>query len=88
LILAVIDESLTDKRSHLDLGRFYLRIGWLFREMESGENPNQQSIKGYLIDVDRKISILKSALDDMGVKLHAVDRARLCWMARLTPSKQ
>lgn len=75
LLLAIIDESLTDKLSHLDLGRFYLRIGWLFREMESGENPNRQSIKGYLIDVDKKINILKSSLDEVSIKLHEVDRS-------------
>ncbi len=62
LILAIIDESLNERISELDLGRFYLRIGWLFREMESSENPNLQIIKGSLIDIDNKFDKLRAHL--------------------------
>ena len=74
LMLAIIDENLNDKSSSLDLGRFYLRIGWIFRDMDRGENPNQQNIKGYLIDVDRKIADLKQALTKSTSKLHEVSQ--------------
>lgn len=63
LILAILDESFNDNVSDLDLGRFYLRIGWLFRDMERGENPNLQAVKGYLIEVDNKINNLKSEIE-------------------------
>jgi len=63
LILAIIDESFNEKSSDLDLGRFYLRIGWLFRDMERGENPNLQAVKGYLIEIDNKFNNLKSEIE-------------------------
>ncbi len=63
LILAIIDENFNEKYSDLDLGRFYLRIGWLFRDMERGENPNLQAIKGFLIEVDNKFGDLKSEIE-------------------------
>lgn len=75
LTLAVIDESLNEKPSNLDLGRFYIRIGWLYRDMERGENPNQQSIKGHVISIENKIEILKSSLNDVNTNLYDVDHA-------------
>ncbi len=63
LILAIIDESFNDKVTDLDLGRFYLRIGWLFRDMERGENPNLQAVKGCLIEIDNKFNNLKSEIE-------------------------
>ncbi len=59
LSLAAIDETLNEKPSNLDLGRFYIRIGWLYRDMARGENPNQQSIQGHLITIENKIDALK-----------------------------
>ncbi|MEW5701254.1 MAG: DUF2225 domain-containing protein [Candidatus Zixiibacteriota bacterium] len=32
LLLGILDEEILDHPSHFDLGRWYLRIGWLFRE--------------------------------------------------------
>lgn len=74
LTLAVIDETLNDKPSNLDLGRFYLRIGWLYRDMERGENPNRQSLKGHLITIEDKIDTLKTSLNDVNTKLYDLDR--------------
>jgi hypothetical protein len=37
LLLGVFSEQLLDRPSALDLGRWYLRIAWLFREMAGGE---------------------------------------------------
>ncbi len=75
LLLAIIDESLNDKQLHLDLGRFYLRIGWIFREMESGENPNEQLIKGYLVDIEKEFNHLRDSLVSVKERLHAVEQA-------------
>ncbi len=74
LTLAVIDETLNDKPSNLDLGRLYLRIGWLYRDMERGENPNQQNLKGHLIAIEDKIDALKVSLNDVNTKLYDLDR--------------
>lgn len=75
LLLAVIDESLNDKQLHLDLGRFYLRIGWIFREMESGENPNQQLIRGYMVDIEKEFGHLRESIMTVEERLHSVERA-------------
>jgi tetratricopeptide (TPR) repeat protein len=37
LLLAVYDELLYDHPSDLDLGRFYLRIAWMFRHLQIGQ---------------------------------------------------
>ncbi len=75
LTLAIIDETLNEKPSNLDLGRLYIRIGWLYRDMARGENPNQQSIKGHLITIENKIDTLKSSLNDVNTNLYDVDHA-------------
>jgi len=75
LTLAVLDETLNEKPSNLDLGRFYIRIGWLYRDMARGENPNQQSIKGHLVTIENKIDNLKSSLNDVNTNLYDVDHA-------------
>lgn len=73
-LLAIIDENLNDKRSELDLGRFYLRIGWIFREMSQGGNVNQQSIKGYLLETDKSFANLKESLDNVRIRMHDAEQ--------------
>jgi uncharacterized protein (DUF2225 family) len=75
LLLAVIDESLNDKQLHLDMGRFYLRMGWLFRDMASGENPNRKVIKSYLIDIEKEFGRLREALQVVEERVRGVERA-------------
>jgi uncharacterized protein (DUF2225 family) len=75
LILAIIDESLNERAINLDLGRYYLRIGWLFREMERGGNPNLQVIKGHLIGVEHKFDKLKSMLEEIRFQVKEVEEA-------------
>lgn len=77
LLLAVIDETVSDKDVELDLGRFYLRIGWLFREMEKGENPNLRTMRGYVVDVDNKYDSLKNSLREIKTRLVDVESAVL-----------
>ncbi|SYZ74253.1 hypothetical protein TRIP_C60523 [Candidatus Zixiibacteriota bacterium] len=62
IILAIVDETLNDKQVDLDLGRFYLRIAWIFREMNSGENTNQQALKGHLTEMGDILEILRQSL--------------------------
>lgn len=58
LHLAVFDELLNDRFKSLDLGRFYLRIGWVFRDMESGDNPSNQTLKAILAEIDSKYRMI------------------------------
>ena len=46
LHLAIFDEQAFDHHSKLDIGRYYLRIGWLFRGMESFADPLQAAMQG------------------------------------------
>jgi uncharacterized protein (DUF2225 family) len=62
LILAIYDETLGEHFSKLDVGRFYLRIAWLFRVLELGENPNLSFAKGLLSEVDKKYQSLKGSV--------------------------
>ena len=73
LLLNVMDEKLTDSDNHLDLARFYLRIAWLFRDMERGENPNVLTMKGYLSDVDGKLEALRKSLVEVEGCLNEVE---------------
>ncbi|UCD94046.1 MAG: DUF2225 domain-containing protein [Candidatus Zixiibacteriota bacterium] len=75
ILLAIIDETLVEKQTDLDLGRFYLRAGWLFREMDKSENPNLQVMRGYLGDIDRKFDDLKSSVQRIESGIKGVERA-------------
>jgi uncharacterized protein (DUF2225 family) len=70
LHLAIFDEQLADHYSRLDVGRFYLRIGWVFRELEKGEEPSSLQINNVVYDIEdeynRCLVQLKAAVD--GVK--------------------
>ncbi len=58
LHLAVYNELMYEYFSQLDLGRFYLRIGWLFRELERGDNPNAAILRTLLTDLSEEESRL------------------------------
>ena len=47
LLLGVIDELMLDQPAHFDIGRWYLRVGWLFRERGPGQsaNPSPRAVK-------------------------------------------
>ena len=63
LHLAIFDELLSEHPSQLDLGRFYLRIGWIFRHLEKGEDPNLQQLKGLLLELDNKYGMMAESLN-------------------------
>lgn len=58
LTLAAFDELLNDHPSELDLGRFYLRIAWLFRYMNAGntDNAGAKQVPSHLEDIERVIT--------------------------------
>ena len=71
ITLAIYDELLTDHYSKLDIGRFYLRIAWLFRVLMSGENPNLSFVQGLLTEIDKKYQSFKGSIgschEEMGL---------------------
>jgi uncharacterized protein (DUF2225 family) len=68
LLLAMYDELLCEHPSHLDLGRFYLRVAWLFRQCGAGtEETAGPSPHTYVDDVER-------AVDDLTTWLAGLDR--------------
>lgn len=62
LHLAIYDEQLVDHYSRLDVGRFYLRIAWVFREMDRNDDPNRQLLTGLIHDFDDRCSRIKEDL--------------------------
>ncbi len=62
LILAIYDELLLDHPSHLDLGRFYLRIAWLFRQYGGGVEGGapMTAMPKSLRDIERAVADLQT----------------------------
>ncbi len=74
LHLAIFDEQLTEHYSKLDVGRFYLRIGWVFRSMQENENPQQQLLQGLMVDLDNRYHSLRDSLQ--GFQEHVEEFSR------------
>ena len=52
--LAIFDGLQCDHPSYLDLGRFYLRIAWVFRTLNQGADPNMTTLTGLIRDIEIK----------------------------------
>lgn len=63
LHLAIFDELLYEYPSHLDVGRFYLRIGWIYREMDKGDNPNVLLMRGLVQELTSKFTTLRNSAE-------------------------
>nr|MBN2278317.1 DUF2225 domain-containing protein [candidate division Zixibacteria bacterium] len=75
LLLAIFDEQLNDKPDDLDLGRFYLRIGWIFREMGQGGIDNIQVVHGHISILDEKYAELKISLNEFNLRINEITAA-------------
>jgi hypothetical protein len=64
LLLCIYDEQLFETHSKLDLGRFYLRIAWLFRNLDSGDTASMRQLKSVLLDVDAKLREMRRSIDN------------------------
>jgi len=60
--LAIFDALQAEHPSHLDVGRFYLRIAWVLRTMDGGSDPNLAVLSGLVRDIDGKSARLESAI--------------------------
>lgn len=64
LHLAIYDELLADHCSKLDIGRFYLRISWIYRDTSSGENPSVMLLSGLISELENEYRRTESSLHD------------------------
>ncbi len=74
LLLAAFDEMLAERQSNLDLGRFYLRIAWVYRDLERGENPSLQFLKGLMLEIDNQFHQMKESLSTNRRSLESFSR--------------
>lgn len=74
LHLAIYDELLSERISNLDLGRFYLRIGWVFRSMHHEGDTNVNPIQSLFLDVDNKMGIYRQSIDSSIEELQIFQR--------------
>lgn len=62
LHLAAYDEQMFEHHSKLDLGRYYLRIGWVFRSFEGDENPQISRMRGFTYALETRHDGVNDAL--------------------------
>lgn len=65
LHLTIFDELLAEPHSNLDLGRWYLRVAWIFRDLEDGQNPNADFLKSVVKEIESKYNQLRQTIDSM-----------------------
>ncbi len=73
LLLAIYDENLHDRASPLDIARFYIRIGWLYRDQgqnDVGRFPAQLMLNKIQIEIDR----LKNDVGEFGSDISPLHR--------------
>ncbi len=76
LLLAIYDELLYEHPSYLDLGRFYLRMAWLFRQYGSAEDMSQPAHKPRLLnDIERAVSDLRTWTAGLGRNIDYLNEA-------------
>lgn len=68
LLLAIHDEQLNEHPSNLDLGRFYLRIAWIYRYCGevTAETPGKAAPTDHLNDIDQGIIDLRAWVAGLG----------------------
>jgi uncharacterized protein (DUF2225 family) len=70
--LGIFDALQAEHPSHLDVGRFYLRIAWVFRTLDSGGDPNLAALSGLVRDIEGKSARLESAIAESQQSLDAM----------------
>jgi len=64
LHLAIYDEQLAEHCSKLDIGRFYLRVSWVYRDTSSGENPSIMLLSGLISELENEHRRTQSSLQE------------------------
>lgn len=76
ILLAIFDELINDDPDPLQLGRYYIRIGWLYRFIISTESEKFTKLKNKLSNIDKfysefneNISNTKTGFDNFSAQL-------------------
>jgi tetratricopeptide (TPR) repeat protein len=74
LLLGIFDEELLERPSKLDLGRYFLRIGWLFRG-ENGQIDGESSIvSGFFLKLKGSVKKANQFLPDYDDRIKSLKR--------------
>ena len=65
LLLTIRDETLNERPSNLDLGRFYLRIAWVMRQLDADGPPQRSSAAEPLSAIDQKFQVWSEGLTSL-----------------------
>jgi len=71
LLIAIFDEMLYEFPSQLDIGRFYLRIGWIMRDMNRGENPHVVMLRALIGEINSKYTSLKQSIERTNAEIRS-----------------
>ncbi len=63
LLLAIFDEKLNERPSNLDMGRLYIRIGWVFRGMGGSPSVTEASSSDAGSGIDSKMKMWSDSLE-------------------------
>ncbi|UCC43406.1 MAG: DUF2225 domain-containing protein [Candidatus Zixiibacteriota bacterium] len=74
LHLAIYDELLAEHANELDLGRFYLRIGWVYRDLQKGDNPQHLHVSGLMHELDNEYGQLNQVVDSVETELKTFEQ--------------
>ena len=67
--LSIYDELLADRPTALDLGRCYLRVGWVYRHLNEGEEPSTLVLQGMMHEIDNKYSAVSGTRESLNQDL-------------------
>ena len=73
-LLGIYDEMLLERPRKLDLGRFFLRIGWLFREQHSGAVQPPNATGHYARDIEKAYIRLKGTHESFDHHLTSISQ--------------
>jgi len=73
LLLGILSEEMMETPAHFDLGRWYLRIAWLFREMDEGSavHPSPRSAAR-----QQFAHLLRGVRGDLGSTVERIEKLR------------
>jgi uncharacterized protein (DUF2225 family) len=69
LLLSIFQEKLNSHPSHLTLGRYYLRIGWIFRAMKLEEVGEESKHMHILLKLDDHFDMIENHFSQLDMSL-------------------
>lgn len=72
LLLGIYDERITEKPNALDLGRYYLRIAWLYRENQEEKDSTHKIDKLNLTALEKTLRALRVNFGTSEKKIHTL----------------